>query len=139
MVVAAARTHTIDAEAHGRATPSQADLVLRLAWFAAAVGVQGQQMLDQIRAAHADALAAIVETQWRMRDAARDQVARVNGALADARAEIDRLTATVARLEVEATLLKASLAEAPPTPMPPHRASAERVRGRRSLLILMKR
>jgi hypothetical protein len=139
MVVAAARTHIIDAEAHGREIPSQADLVLRLAWFAAAVGVQGQQMLDQVRAAHADALAAVVEAQWRMRDAARDQVARVNGALAEARAAIDRLTATVARLEAEATLLKASLAEAPPTPMPPLGASAERVRGRRSLLVLRRR
>jgi uncharacterized coiled-coil protein SlyX len=96
-------------------------------------------MLDQVWTAHADALAAIVETQWRMRDAAREHVAQLNGALADARAEIDRLTATVTRLEAEATLLKASLAEAPPTPMPPHGASAERVRGRRSLLVLMKR
>jgi uncharacterized coiled-coil protein SlyX len=139
MVVAAARTHTIDTDAHGREIPSQADLVLRLAWFAAAVGVQGQQMLDQVRIAHADALAAVVETQWRMRDAARDQVARVNGALTDARAQIDRLTATVARLEAEATLLKASLVEAPAMATPPHGAGGENVRGRRSLLVLTKR
>jgi hypothetical protein len=112
MVVAAARTHTIDTDAHGREIPSQADLVLRLAWFAATISVHGQQTLDQVRAAHADALAAVVEAQWRMRDAARDQVARVNGALADACAEM---------------------------PTPPYGACAENVRGRRSLLVLMRR
>jgi hypothetical protein len=105
--------------------PSQADLVVEVAWLAAAIGLYARHheaMLDQLRATHADALARSVETQWRVRDAAREDVRRLNRALAEACAEIARLTATVAQLGAQVALLKASLAgtramSAPPDPV----------------------
>jgi hypothetical protein len=100
MMVAAAPTRTAGFDARAHEMPSQADLVVEVAWLAAAIGLYARHheaMLDQLRATHADALARSVETQWRVRDAAREDVRRLNGALAEACAEIARLTATVAR------------------------------------------
>jgi septal ring factor EnvC (AmiA/AmiB activator) len=102
---------------------SHADLVVEVAWLAAAVALNARQheaMLGQLRAEHADALANSVESQWRARDAARAEVGRLNAALAQARAEIERLTANALRLRTQVEGLNASLAEARKQRDPPH-------------------
>jgi hypothetical protein len=66
MVVTVARTGIVGSDARAREMPSQADLVVEVAWLAAAIALYARHreaMLDQLRAEHADALANSVETQ----------------------------------------------------------------------------
>jgi hypothetical protein len=114
MVVVAAPMRTAGSETRVQDMAPQTDVAVHVAWLAAAVALNTRQheaTLDRLRAEHADALANSVEDQWRVRDAARVEVARLNVALAEARAEIERLTATVLRLQTQVGSPKASLAE----------------------------